>query len=248
MMNEKLQSEIAEHGCAAYPREACGLIIVERGRERYIPCRNVAVGEESFVLPAADYAAAEERGEVVAVVHTHPDVPATPSQADRVACEASGLPWHIARVDGSVDGAGPVVTEWQSCKPCGYEAPLVGREFSHGVLDCYTLIRDWYRRERGIELPDFARRDRWWSDGSADDLYLANYGGAGFERLPDDAELREGDVIIMQMRSDKANHAGVYLGDGRILHHLYGRLSSRDVYGGQMLTNTRVRVRYRSEQ
>ena len=27
------------------------------------------------------------------------------------------------------------------------------------------------------------------------------------------------------------NHAGVYLGDGLIGHHLYGRLSSKDVYG-----------------
>jgi cell wall-associated NlpC family hydrolase len=36
----------------------------------------------------------------------------------------------------------------------------------------------------------------------------------------------------MQVASPVPNHASVYLGDGLILHHLQGRLSSRDVYGG----------------
>ena len=36
----------------------------------------------------------------------------------------------------------------------------------------------------------------------------------------------------MQLESPVPNHAGIYLGDGVVLHHVQGRLSSRDVYGG----------------
>ena len=38
-------------------------------------------------------------------------------------------------------------------------------------------------------------------------------------------------MIVMQINANVPNHAGVYLGDGLLGHHLYGRLSSKDVYG-----------------
>ncbi|WP_020201861.1 C40 family peptidase [Cupriavidus sp. WS] len=224
---------IRVHAARDYPREACGLVVVVRGRERYVPCRNSASGTEHFILPAEDYAAAEDLGEVVAVVHSHPDYPAAPSEADLVSCEASGLSWHILSWPAD---------DLRTIQPSGYQAPLVGRTFAHGVLDCYTLVRDWYQRERGIVLKDFPRHDEWWNQG--EDLYLQHYAEAGFERISQDQPERPGDVILMQLRAKVANHAAVYLGDGLMLHHLHGRLSSRDVYGGYWQEITRCVLRY----
>lgn len=234
---------IRAHAAEAFPRECCGLVTVIKGRERYVPCTNAAQGTEHFVLPAEEYAAAEEKGEILAIVHSHPNAPAQPSQADRVACEASGLPWHIVRV-GLVDGA-PQAGEMVMIEPCGYQAPLVGREFSHGVLDCYQLIVDWYARERGITLKQFARPDGWWDDGKSD-LYTEGFPQAGFRKLAEGEPVEVGDVILMQIRSKNMvpNHAAIYLGDGLMLHHLYGRLSSRDQYGGMWSEATRAILRY----
>lgn len=244
MIPETIES-IKAHALAEYPHEACGLVAIVKGRERYWRCRNVAPKpEDDFRLDPADYAAAEDAGEIVAVVHSHPDVAARPSAADLVQCEASGLPWVIVSVM-----PGPAVAEIHRFEPSGYQAPLVGRPFHHGVLDCYTLCRDWYAREAGIELPDFPREDGWWDDGHSN-LYLDHFREAGFEPVGqvDEVVLQRGDVILMQIRSknDVPNHAGVYLGDGQFIHHMYGRLSSRDVYGGMWRDYTRLIVRHRN--
>lgn len=243
MMKPATVRALSRHAEQEYPRESCGLILICRGREKYQPCRNTASGETHFMIDAEEYAAAEEQGEIVGLVHSHPNAPAQPSEADKVACEASGLVWYIVRVDrvGDVPQAGEIVT----LEPCGYRAPLVGRQFYHGVLDCYTLIRDWYQETLNIALPDFKRHDDWWNDGQSD-IYTEGYPQAGFVKIPAGEAPQIGDVIFMQIRSNNGvpNHAGVYIGDGQILHHLHGRLSSRDIYGGYWQEVTRYIVRY----
>lgn len=231
-MTPQNRDAIVEHAHKEYPRECCGLLVIYRGREVYIPCRNIGVGTDNFVIHPEDYAAADQVGEIVAVVHSHPNLSPEPSQADRVACEASGLPWHIVSIPNAT---------WSELYPNGYKAPLVGREWSHGVLDCYAIIRDWYEQERGIKLPDFERHDDWWHQGA--NLYLENYEKAGFRRVIDEP-LAVGDVIIMQVQSPVPNHAAVYIGDDLILHHVQNRLSTRDIYGGYWRKNTTHIVRY----
>ncbi|WP_426771025.1 NlpC/P60 family protein [Enterobacter cloacae complex sp. 379K3] len=38
-------------------------------------------------------------------------------------------------------------------------------------------------------------------------------------------ELAVGNAILMQYKAEEINHAGIYLGDGKMLHHMYGKLS-----------------------
>lgn len=231
-LTDDVKDAVAQHAADEYPRECCGLVIVFKGRQQYRPCRNIAVGTDQFAMHPEDYVSADQAGEIVAVVHSHPNIPARPSQADLVACEATGLPWFIL--------SWPVGT-WEEVYPTGYVAPLVGRQWSHGVLDCYSIIRDWYAQERGITLPDFERHDEWWLRG--ENLYEKNFAKAGFHPINRD-ELSAGDVILMQVGSPVANHGAIYLGDGLILHHVQNRLSTRDVYGGYWLKHTKTFLRH----
>ncbi|WP_246795619.1 C40 family peptidase [Burkholderia perseverans] len=246
-MNDSTKSAIAAHAIAEYPRECVGLVVLARGAEAYVPCVNrAATPTEQFVLAAEDYANAEDAGDIVALVHSHPGAPARPSAADKAMCEVSGIRrWVIVSVgvqaDGSIGAEG-----WFEFGPSGFVAPLVGRQFVHGVHDCYSIVRDWYRLERDVVLPDFQRRDDWWDDGHSS-LYLENYRTAGFEDVGAKATLRVGDVLLMQIRGRNGvpNHAGVYLGDNQILHHMHGRLSGRTVWGGMWAQALRTVLRYR---
>ena len=237
-MNPEIEASIKRHAVAEYPRDACGVIVVTKGKETYLPCRNQASdAEEHFVIHRDDMVTAEAAGEIVAIVHSHPDMPSRPSEADLVGCELHEVPWVIVSVM-----PGPIAMDVRTIEPSAYEAPLIGREWSHGLLDCWALCRDWYARERGAILPDPVRNDGWWDDGCSDLYGESAMAAAGFVRaaVADGnekawlGELQVGDLVLMQIRSKNLvpNHAAIYIGSGNILHHLHGRLSSRDVYGG----------------
>lgn len=220
------------HAREQAPREACALLVIERGVERIRLCANMAIGTDQFIIDPNDYAAADRAGDIVAIVHSHPLGPAEASQADLVSCEASGLPWHILALPGEV---------WAYIEPTGYKAPLVGREWSHGVLDCYSLIRDWFAQERGITLPDYARKDEWWLRG--ENLYVEHFREAGFVEI-DPADLQPGDGILMRVCSPVTNHGAVYLGDNYIIHHVQGRLSCREPLGNSWRNRITHTLRY----
>lgn len=229
------------HAAECYPNESCGLIVLAEDGEKYVPCKNAHDNpSEHFRLSGEDFAEAEELGEVKAVVHSHPNASGAPSDADRVQCELSELPWHILSV-GMVDGKAEFGQQGY-CQPCGYQAPLQGRQFAHGILDCYTLFKDFLFREYGIKMNNYEREDDWWNNGQ--ELYSVDRLNAeGLFQIKD--EPKRGDIILMNIRSKVPNHAAVYLGDGQMLHHLHGKLSRAEPYGGMWAERTCMIVRHK---
>jgi len=225
-----------EHALQEAPREACGLVVVIKGREKYWPCKNLADSRDFFVLDPEDYISAEEAGEVTAVFHSHPQSPAQASEADRMACEKSGLPWYICN---------PGTEVWCCIEPEGYVAPLIGRQWVWSVSDCWTLARDWYKQELNLDLPDWQRPPSMLDFHKAP-MFKECFAAAGFVDLGL-SEPEYGDAILMQLDgSPGLNHVAVYVGEQRILHHLRGRLSSRDVWGGYYQKSTGLIVRHTS--
>lgn len=232
-MSNKLFEAIYAHAEKDAPNECCGLIVKCGKKSRTIPAKNIADKPRStFDLDPDAWLEVKDDEEVIGIYHSHCYQSADPSEADKVACELTQLPWHIV----SFPSGGYVVHE-----PNGYQAPYKGRPYVHGVLDCYTLIRDWYAREMNHEMPNFDRRYDWWHKG--ENLYVDNYEEQGFVRLPEGSEFQYGDLIYIQFRSPVPNHAAVYIGNGQILHHPEGRMSGTDPYGGMWLKHTVMHLR-----
>mgnify|MGYP000915975667 CR=1 FL=1 len=202
---DQVRAAIAAHAQAQFPQECCGLVVRLPSGVAYAPGENLAPGpQDAFVLAPHSWAAAEDEGQILAVVHSHPNASAHASMADRVLCERSGLPWLIM---GWPSG---VMTRLD---PVGWTAPLIGREFHHGVLDCYSLIRDYYGQELGLVLPDYPRSDDWWDKGQ--NLYRDNFASAGFVEVQGQPD--QHDVVLMRVGARVDNHAGVFV-DGCFWH------------------------------
>ena len=230
----KWKADALAHAKDQDPKESCGLLLNIKGKQRYYPCENLAITKnQEFILNPEDYVAADNLGDIVAVIHSHPITPPSPSQADLINCEQSNHVWHIVN---------PKTEEWGYCEPTGYKPPLLGREWVWGVTDCFSLVRDYYRQELNIQLIDYDR-------SMTPEEFLINplfekYAVAtGFRELQHYEKLEKGDVLLMSIMHPTLNHVGIFLGD-MVLHHLADRLSCREPYSEWLLKCTGKRYRY----
>ena len=203
-MTPELLAAVLAHARAESPREAAGVILAIKDQAVFVPVWNISTDADRVIWDPAGLAAAEDRAPVIGFIHSHPGGPLMPSPADLDGQDASGLPWWIVV---------PETGEWTRFGA----APTVGRPFAWVVQDCYTVASDL------LGLPDFVR----------DQETMATM----FETQPDIlgrevSHAAPGDVLLFGVHSQRANHCAVYLGDGRIAHHLPGRLSVVENIGG----------------
>ena len=218
------------------PKESCGLLLNVRGKERYYSCRNLSISSyQEFILDPEDYVKADNTGEIIAIVHSHPVTPPTPSQADKVSCEKSNLPWYIVN---------PKTEQWAYLEPCGYKAPILGRQWVWGITDCWSLVRDWYKEEKKIELRDWDRPVTL-EDFNKDPMFEKCAWRTGFRKLRPDEKLENGDLLFMSILGNGLNHVAIFL-NGDVLHHLSDRLSCIEPYSEWLLKCTGGRYRYAS--
>lgn len=215
-ISEEATQAAKAHAIAAYPQEACGIIV----DGQYVKIENISqepeAGFEMDERTWQDY-------KVEAVIHSHsPKYKLEPSASDMLHQISSNVPWGIILSDGKEVSN---ILWWGDFV---LDQPLVGRTFIHGVTDCYSAIRAWYWQNRQIKLKDFPRQDLWWKN--SENLYVENFSKAGFREI-EQSEATVGDVVLINFRSEVPNHGGVLIEDGLLYHHLQNRLSNREPIG-----------------
>lgn len=148
----------------------------------------------------------------------------TPSKQDMEQQSIMNVPWGIIGTEGEC------TTEVLWFGDSIEKPPLLGRLFIHGVQDCYSIIRDWYWFERNIWLNDYPRGVGWWEGDNPEHMYEDNFGKEGFVEVEHGKGVEVGDVLLMSILCKTLNHAAVYVGDNKIIHHVMGKLSTEDSY------------------
>lgn len=231
-MFEQYHEQIKKEAEAAYPLEAVWLI-TEKGCWQ---AENIAESpEDSFQVCQQDSFKAYKEG-LLAIVHSHCDVPVAPSKLDMEGQVLSGVPWGIYQI-----AKGQFIRKvwWGPDVPM---EPLLGRIFIHGIGDCYTLVKDFYS-QYGIDLDIVPRDWEWWN---SEDLIEDLWEDFGFYEIPS-SQMRYGDVLVIRVRGNHSHHCGIMVGNEEFIHHpgsndLYdpSRLSVKDSVHRYMPYVTRV--------
>jgi proteasome lid subunit RPN8/RPN11 len=231
-------NKIIEYCKGKAPQEACGIVVLSNGKYVFIPCDNADPEPENFfAISGVDFIKGEEQGEVIAIVHSHPKAPFVPSDDDIASQALLDIPYLVIGLD-----AHPIAS-WIG-KPPQESIPLYGREYIWNVTDCFTFLRDWYLRELNVTLPNIKYNKDFWEERK--ELYLDNFSSAGFVEVPIE-EIQYGDALLMDLVGGITSHGAIYLGNNRIAHHLFGRLSGEDTLGRFFIERTTKVVRHRSK-
>lgn len=209
------------HAIKEFPEESAGIIV----DDKYIPCKNIAENKElSFDIGPIDVIKAEELGKIQAIVHSHDNHPHA-SKRDMERQIESKVPWIIINLkNGNVKH----IFAWGDQLPI---TDYIGRPFFHGVADCYSLGRDYYKKELNIELPEYPREYGWWKKN--ENMLMESILEAGFQIVGSDLkDIKQYDGVLARVNAPMINHSGIYIGEnGLLLHHLClntNSLSRRD--------------------
>ncbi len=105
---------------------------------------------------------------------------------------------------------------------------LLGLPYKSGSQDCYGLALRYYSEVYNLKLSDFARPDGWWNDPSMD-LINECLQSDGWKNVGMNTKaLKLGDGLVFSLINGRANHCGIYVGNGMFIHHVYGRFSAEE--------------------
>lgn len=216
------KNDAIEHINKCFPNESCGLLAIVNGEEKYFPCKNLAESKhEYFIIDPDDWVIAEDSGELTAIIHSHPSSTENPSENDKASCEYLGLPWYIYGVE---------TKKWFYMKPESYKkSDLIGRKFVWGVYDCWSLITDWYKQEKNIQIP-YWNRPKTLKEFILNPEFEYALPKLNFIKQENTDDIKKGDVLLFKTETGNLDHVAVYIGDQTILNHNIKQLSCRTVF------------------
>ena len=251
MMKDHIKKHIRDHAAEESPHECCGILYQNKDSLKLeaLRCKNIAENKRMmFAVDPKDYLKASRLGEIVSFYHSHVNS-SNFSDYDKIQSELHEIKFIMYSLKDQ---------KFHEYEPKGCESFYVGRDFCLGKNDCYTLGRDYYKRELNIEfrphkMPtvdhDYMATNPNW--------YLEHYEALGPEKgfsmvldgpVTDISVLKKHDAILMKCFGKRnPSHGGIYVGNNLILHHQISCYSRIEEYGTELKKRTTHVFRHESQ-
>lgn len=239
ILNENIKEAIKQEALSSPLEEVCGFIYfnLSLSCKCLHRCTNSTLSKgDFFSISPLDYVRASEKGEILAVYHSHINENIEFSLSDRINANNHDMPFILYNIKKDI---------FNEYLPNDYVNPYVGREFTYGKSDCFSLIKDYYAKELSIEIIDnFTNRTEKWFEENSNAFF------DGWKRDNPKfylvTEPQKHDLLLFNyFRMIKApHHLGIYLGDNIFLHHPRNKYSIIERYSDNFIKRTMHILRY----
>jgi cell wall-associated NlpC family hydrolase len=203
MITNELKFKIKEYSLLNKSEESCGLILNIHNSLDIYKCRNISYHKKNHaILNPYDYIKASKLGKIVGHFHSQPT--GEISYLDYINASGHNLNSIIYIIDKD---------KFYLINPD--KKDYLNLDYKCGVSDCYSLVRNYFKKELNIQLNDYNREDGWWKVNP--NLILENFTKEdGIE--VEFKDIKVNDILAFEIAGATC-HFAIYLGNNFILHH-----------------------------
>jgi len=229
-LNDSIKHKIREHALRESPKECCGLLVEEGSELELYRCPNHSEKPTShFYISAPHYLRASRRGNISAVYHSHTSANENFSDNDKKNSSAHQTSFILYNT---------IKNSFFCYDPTKNKTLQINKNFEIGKADCYTLVKDYYKK-LGINLEGTNSFGDDWHLKKPElihELFNLNKTNPSLpiEELHRNTHLKKHDVLVFELRKGSGpSHVGVYLGEGILYHHPRNRYPTTEILQNQ---------------
>lgn len=226
MIDNRIKNFIKRHSREIYPDEACGFIVQKSNKFLCIKCKNISKTPNiTFEISPYDYLNIKNNTDKIHYIyHSHPNLnndKCSFSEKDKNCSEVLNIPMILFCLENH---------ELNVFTPNDIKYNYIGRYYEYGKYDCFSLIVDFLKNERNINIK-YDKKDLYidhliFYKNFLEDQFKKIFLENNFIILNKNETLQDDDILLFDMFNDSCpKHLGIYLGQETFLHQPYSRLS-----------------------
>lgn len=208
MIDKKIKNFIKYQSLKDFPNESCGFIVKDKNDFICIPCKNIsAYPNQTFEISSMDFLKTKLLyNKIYYIYHSHVEEDGDFfSEQDKKCSENLNIPIILYHIKKNI---------FKIYSPIEISNSYIGRFYEYRKYDCFTLIRDFYKNEKNINLNVNYKEEL--SKLDVKDKIYNFYNLNNLEIINKNEQLNLYDILFFNGFGIK--HLGLYLGDDKILH------------------------------
>jgi proteasome lid subunit RPN8/RPN11 len=208
MIDKKIKNFIKQQSIKDFPMESCGFIVKNNKSFICIPCKNISKSpEKTFEISSIDFLKTKALyNKIYYIYHSHVNEQDDYfSEEDEKCSENLNIPIILYHLKKDL---------YKIYSPVEISSNYIGRFYEYKKYDCFTLIKDFYKNEKNINLNVSYEENL--NDVDIKDKIYNFHKVNNFEILDKNQGLKLYDILFFSGFGTK--HLGLYLGENKILH------------------------------